>query len=498
VKRACTTILLLAAALAWGAGATAQDSIQDFDQRLQRGLQLLESGQAESAVAELEAAVAQRPDSVEARYHLGRALVSAGRAREAVPHLEIAVQGLPDPGPVQFLLAQVWLQLEELEAAGEALTAAAASRPSYAPVAYYRAELCYRLGRLEEARQGFEAVAELTPAWEMPRVRSGMVALEQGDASAAIEWYRAALAMNERNPVLWMRLASALIADGQTDEATLAYSKAVEVGPRFMPARSALVGQFNSLRDYDRMRTALDGVFALQPNQPLGHYQLASLLSVQGSNEEALIAVNIAVAGFEAQAANAGVTETERHTYRALSRGLRAQLLMELGRNEEAEAEARRVVTSDPWYPDSHFVLGTILVRRRDPEGRAVLGRFKELSDAREHREIGDNLLRDDDLEGAAVEYELALTADPSNSTALLGMATVQRRSGNNAETLALLDRVEPTSTEAITWFRERILALDAEGRAAETQEAWQQSRALGLDLGHEIWRVIYRDIGGC
>ena len=418
--RLWTIGLATALVVSLGAVTLAQGTSQQQNERLQRGMQLLESGQALRAVSELEAAVAQQPDSVEARYQLGRALMTAGRAREAVPHLEIALQGAPDPGPVQFLLAQVWLQLEEIEAAGAALAAAAAARPGYAPIDYYHAELCYRLGRVEAAGQGFAAVAELTPGWDMPRVRSGMLAMEQGEAPTAIDWFRAALALNERNPPVWMRLASALVADRQTDEAVQAYRTAVEMGPRFMPARIALVGQLNGLRDYEGMREALDGVFAMQPDHPLGHYRLASVLSVQGENEEALAAVDTAVAGFEAQAADAGVNDSERHTYRALSRGLRAQLLMELGRNDEAEAEARRVVASDPWYPDAHFVLGTLLVRRRDQEGRAWLERFKELSDAREHRELADANLQDDDLERARSEYALALAADPENSASLL------------------------------------------------------------------------------
>lgn len=490
--------LATALVVSLGTVTLAQGSSPQQNEPLQRGLQLLESGEALRAVSELEAAVAQQPENVEARYHLGRALMTAGRAREAVPHLEIALQGTPDPGPVQFLLAQVWLQLEELEAAGAALAAAAASRPGYAPIDYYRAELCYRLGRVESAQQGFAAVARLTPEWDMPRVRSGMLALEQGQATAAIDWFQAALALNARNPPVWMRLASALVAEGQTEEAVQAYRRAVEEGPIFMPARIALVGQLNGLRDYDGMGEALDGIFAMQPDHPLGHYQLASLLSVQGENEKALAAVDTAVAGFDAQATGAGVDDAERHTYRALSRGLRAQLLMELGRNDEAEAEARRVVASDPWYPDAHFVLGTLLVRRQDQEGRARLERFKELSDAREHRELADTNLRNDDLERARSEYALALAADPENSPSLIGMATVLRRTGAPAEALELLDRAQPSGTETTTWYRERILALHDEGRVDEARAAWQASSAAGLEMGPQVWRLLRADISGC
>lgn len=491
-------VLLLVAALA-AAGALhteAQQGAQGFDQRLQRGLQLLESGSAAEAIPHLEAAVAQRADSVEARYHLARALLTAGRPSDAVPHLEAALAAAPDPGPIHFLLAQAQLQLEELEAAGAALTAAAAARPDYPPIDYYRAELCYLLGRVDSARERFVAVAEAAPGWDMPRVRSGMIAMEQDEPEAAISWFRAALALNQNNPTSWMRLAAALVAGGQTDEAIAAYRQAVEVGPRFLPARIALIGQLNSVRDYDGMREALDGLFALEPDHPLGHYQLASLLSAQGENEQALQAVDIAVGGFEAQAA--GVSDDERHTYRALSRGLRAQLLMKLGRNEEAEAAARAVIESDPWYPDAWFVLGTLLVRRGDAEGRALLERFKQLSDAREHREQADAALRAGDLDRAASEYELALAADPDDAASLVGMATILRRRDDADAALELLQRARPSGAQVMAWYRERILALAAAGLTEEMQAAWRTSRARGLDLGPEVWRVTRADIEDC
>lgn len=495
----CTAFLLLLVAtmVPQAAGVETngeQQSAPDFAQRLQRGVQLLQSGDTLGAVAELEAAVAQQPDSVEARYHLGRALVTAGRPREALPHLQAALTNSTEPGPIQYLLAQVWLQLDELEAAGTAIAAAAAARPDFAPIEYYRAELCYRLGRMDSARERFAAVAEIAPQWDMPRVRAGMLAIEQDEPSTAIEWFRAALALNERNPALWMRLATALVAGGQTDAAVDAYRRAVQVGPRFMPARIALVGQLNSQRDYEGMRAALDDVFALQPDHPLGHYQLASLLKVEGQPEAALEAVDVAVAGFEAQAGD----EAERHTYRALSRGLRAQLLLELGRDEEAEAEARRVVESDPWYPDAHFVLGTLQVRRRDDAGRAQLEQFKELSDAREHREQAGGALRAGDLGRAATAYDLALAAHPDDAAALIGKATVLRRQGDAAGALQLLDRAEPAGAEIVAWYRERILALDAEGRADEVAAAWERSRALALELGPEVWRITRAGIEGC
>ena len=51
--------------------------------RLALGTVLLQSGQAEAAVAELEAAIALRPRMRQAHYQLGRAYQALGRSAEA-------------------------------------------------------------------------------------------------------------------------------------------------------------------------------------------------------------------------------------------------------------------------------------------------------------------------------------------------------------------------------------------------------------------------------
>jgi hypothetical protein len=77
-------------------------------------------------------------------------------------------------------------------------------------------------------------------------------------------------------------------------------------------------------------------------------------------------------------------------------------------------------------------------------------------------------------------------------------MAEVRRRSGDSTEALALLDRVSPEGAQVTRWYRERILALAAAGRSAEVASLWQESRALGLELGPEVWRITRSDIPGC
>ncbi len=496
-------------------GAQQVGAQQELDAALQRGLQALAAGQVERAIEELERAVQIQPSSVEAHYHLGRALFTAERASEALPHLEEALRRIDEGGPVQFLLAQVYLQLGRFEEAGEALDAAAASRPGYAPISYYRAELCYQLGKLDVARGLLESVIEATPQWNLPLVRAGTVAMELGDPNAAVLWFQVAVNLDtERtNARLWMRLASAHAAANQVEQAIEAYRRAVAARPRLLPPRVALITQLSGLQKHDELLEVIDDLFLIDPNNSLGHYQRAQVLSLRGETDAALVEVEIAVRGFQQQAASlSGSVDTGedeqagqadpaggRHTYLTLAKGLRMQLLQKAGRDDDAEAVARELVDEAPWYPEAHFVLGTLLMRRRDEDGRREMEVFKQLSDAREHRDLGNYYVEQvADLERAAAEYELAIASWPDDDFSRIRLARMRRLTGDPGAALELLGSASPQGVELKDWYREMILALHAVGRVEQAQERWQEARAAGHVYGPEVWRAMREDIPGC
>jgi tetratricopeptide (TPR) repeat protein len=487
-----------------------QQGSENAGAALQRGVQAIEAGRIERAISELERAVQLQPSSVEAHYHLGRALFIAERAAEALPHLEEALRLIEDGGPVQFLLAQVYLQLGRFEDAGVALDAAAASRPGYPPISYYRAELCYRLGKLEKARDLLEDVINAAPEWNLPLVRAGTVAMDLGDPQSAVLWFRVALDLDPEgsNARLWMRLASAYAASNQVEDAIEGYRQAVAARPRLLPPRVALITQLSRLQKHDELLEVIDDLLAIHPDNPLAHYQRAQVLSLRGETEAALADVEIAIRGFDQQAAElsapAEASEDEdpasgRHTYLTLAKGLRMQLLQKAGRDDEAEAVARDLVESAPWYPEAHFVLGTLMLRNRDSAGRQQMEIFKQLSDAREHRDLGDYYIEQvADLGRAAAEYEAALASWAEDNASRIRLAKIKRLQGQPTAALELLGAADPEGVEEKEWFEEMILSLHAIGNQQEAQEYWRQARAAGHVYGPDVWAAMREDIPGC
>lgn len=485
------------------AAADAQESAvastqQEAARYLQRGVELLATGQAAEAIGPLERAVALRPDDPVARYQLGLALFTVGRAADAVEHLEIALTGVASPGPVHFLLGQVWLDLDELEVAHDALEAAAAARPGYAPIDFYRAELCYRLGRVDAARERLEALAAAAPSWAAPRVRSGTLALEQGDPSEALRWFRSALEITAEDPDLWMRLGTALVEDEQAYEALAAYRKAAELAPDRASLLASVAVQLINLDEREEAMAALDAVLAEDPDHGVIRYHRAKLESMAGEHALALAEVEEALVDLRGSAAGRasgadGISFTDQAAL------LRAEILMKLGREDEALEPARDLLAREPDYPEALFLLGNALVRRRDRSGTVLLERFKVLSDAREHRRLGDQFrLRSKDPERARTEYEEALRSLPDDAGSLLGLGAVQRQSGEAEQAVETLRRAREAGAGGAEWYREWVLALHTAGRTAEARQAWQEAREGHLELGSEVRAIVLESLAGC
>lgn len=310
-----------------------------------------------------------------------------------------------------------------------------------------------------------------------------------------MSWYRAALELHPTDQMLWVRLGSALAAAEQPRESVAAFRRALQIAPDLEAARIRLLSQLDTMGDRAAFVDEINGILEREPDNGLARYRRAQLLTREGLLQEALVDIDRAITSFSAaeDAAGRDLDTVERN-----ARGFRSRLLMQLGRNGDVAAEARALVQQHPWYPESFFALGTILMRQGDSEGRSLLERFKALSDAREHRRTAGGLLRRGDLDRAIAEYRAALRSAPDEPRASLGLALALRSSGDHQEALALL--LPPTTDVALMaeWYRELVLAMYNNGRVDEARQLWGQLRARGFVLGAEVWRVMRPALAAC
>ena len=156
----------------------------------------------------LEAAIATRPDFLDARLELSRALQQLGLLPQATQCVEEAA--VLKPGDVRVLLRQADLQAAAGHRA-EALATlqrAARSRPGYWEARYYLGVEYAALERVEEARMEFEAVTKLRPSYPLGHLNYGVCLVRAGKLSEAAQEFQATLRLDPHNALARKHLDS--------------------------------------------------------------------------------------------------------------------------------------------------------------------------------------------------------------------------------------------------------------------------------------------------
>lgn len=471
---------------------------QSAPQHRQRGIELLQQSRIAEAVTEFETALQIDPHDSATHFHLGRALLASGERDRAVGHLRLALPGSSDPGAVHYQLGTVWLASEDLLQAWSALSQAVALKPALRPASFALAEVCYRVGSLAAARQRLAALAEITPRWPDPEIRAAELALEQGDPSAAAEWLGRALDIAPQRPALWMRRGDALDAAFDHSGAETAYRRAVQLAPESATARLALAYHFFNIQRFEVAETELAQVLEADPADPSVLLPYAESLLYQGRAGAALAAVELAIAN----TGPAGETHARPDTLTGLRIGaleLQARLLVKLGRLDDAERSARALLELSARSVQGHFVLGTVLQRVGRPEAAEHLAAFKRLSDAREHRELGDEYLRlVNDAAAAEREYRAALRIDPGDVGAQIGLGRALLAAGDGERAVATLEPLRDQRAGNSAWVSAWIQALHMSGREGEALAAWEAAQNANLVLGPAVWAITRGAAGVC
>ncbi|MFB6890454.1 tetratricopeptide repeat protein [Kitasatospora sp. NPDC056327] len=250
-------------------------------------------------------------------------------------------------------------------------------------------------------------------------------------------------------------------------------------------------------------------------NTVFHHNGLALIEAHRGRPQAAL---DLVTAGLAELDRDLGADEHRLH--RSVLRHNRSSVLGGLGRLDEALADLRSVIESDPNYPEYHFDLGNLLRRRGDEEGALAayecalrLGPpFPEV-----YYNRGDVRCALGDVDGALADFGYVLVLDPSfvdarvNRAGLLldlGDAAGAERDAlaglalapDNPHLLAVLGRVRAERDDlgpAVEAF-DRALLLDPDlpaalcGRAGAAFRSGDSEAALA-DLQHAV-RVAPQD----
>ncbi|MFH0983877.1 MAG: tetratricopeptide repeat protein [Planctomycetota bacterium] len=193
-----------------------------------QGLSLLRAGEADEAVARIEAAVQIDPAGGMAHVRLATALAEIGRLDDAVRHYRRAVEILPNYNPGIIGLAQTYRKLGRLDEAAEMFEKALTNNP-YDPLAAAQlAEMELAAGRTQTATARLEKLLHWMPENAGAHSNLGLGYLRSGRIDDALREYRAALALDPKLVPPRLNLAALLAQRGAAEEAGLHFRRAAE------------------------------------------------------------------------------------------------------------------------------------------------------------------------------------------------------------------------------------------------------------------------------
>jgi arylsulfatase A-like enzyme/Tfp pilus assembly protein PilF len=231
------------------------------------------------------------------------------------------------------------------------------------------------------------------------------------------------------------RRGLALRLGGQRAEAADQLRKVVEANPDMRDAWEMLG---ITLIDLDRKQEgiqALERTIALGPTQPAPHLALAKLYVLDGRRDLAVPHAEIAASRDPGKANE-----------------VLAEIMLDMGRLDQAAAYARRSVEADPQRVMSLFALG--VVAQKSGHYQEALTEFRRAEEANRldkgslllnlHANIGDCLARLGQEAEAEREFLAEVKAIPWSPQGRVGLAMLYRSQGRDAEARKTLDGLVP------------------------------------------------------
>jgi tetratricopeptide (TPR) repeat protein len=199
--------------------AILKDNPKDSDARGLQASLLLDRGDVQKAISELQAVVNAAPDNFVARYNLGRAHVARGEWEQARQQFTEAIRERPDYLPAYLALAQLQVMRDEYDTALKTVARILIIDKNNGPARMIEAAALLGEKRYTDARQLLEAVRKANPAAPDIDFSLGMVAMKEGNLKEAEDIFRKAYAANPKDSRGLVGLVETLAAEGHYDQA---------------------------------------------------------------------------------------------------------------------------------------------------------------------------------------------------------------------------------------------------------------------------------------
>ena len=191
-----------------------------------------QAGRPDDAANYARAVLRTNPSQVEANLLMAGHLLQGGRREEAAKHLETVLQVNPNRSNVKFQLGVVYVQLGRMADALRLARELEQSEPKSPAAALLKGPVLLAQGNPKGAVEAFNAALKLKPDILEAYRGLGQAYQETGQIDKAVESYRRALAINEKDIASLNNLAWILVdLRKKPDEALPLATKAVQLAP---------------------------------------------------------------------------------------------------------------------------------------------------------------------------------------------------------------------------------------------------------------------------
>ena len=201
---------------------------------------------------------------------------------------------------------------------------------------------CERLGKMRDALAACQAALEAAPENADICANLGRMMHEQGQSVRGAELLERAVQLDPGKPEHWYNLGLAASGAGQAERAEEALRTATSLAPRWAMAW-AVLGQVQLTRDAVAAEVSLRKSLEIDPNSAFARHNMAIVMRRLDRAEDGLSLIG------------------ERRDQPAETLLMRAHLLGDLGRLEEAAAAYRELLRDRPQLLDAHETLARLL-----------------------------------------------------------------------------------------------------------------------------------------
>jgi tetratricopeptide (TPR) repeat protein len=237
-----------------------------------RGLKatfLLDKGDVNEAMAELQSVVTARPGNWVARFNLGRAHFARGEYEQARQEFDKAIEDRPDYMPARLAQTQVALIRGDNDAALHAADEMLRIAPNSVQARVMKAAALQRLKRFDDARDLLAAVLQKDPNQEETLLEMGVLDLNQKKSKEAEDVFHRAYVAQPNNLRGLLGESRALLLDNQPDKSVQLIDAELQKKPANLDLARELGNAEVSAGQYDKAIATYSGLLAKLPDPKL-------------------------------------------------------------------------------------------------------------------------------------------------------------------------------------------------------------------------------------